>query len=80
MTSTLTFVVYYEVLRLSTFFVGFCWCHAMYKCCQYAIDDSKVCTCLLSISIKQALLFCKKPSLGPRKVTRDDKNGTKDVS
>jgi len=52
MTSALTFVVSYEVLGLSTSFVGSYWGHAMFKCCQYVIDDSKVCVGLLSISIK----------------------------
>ncbi len=43
MTSTLAFVVSCEVLGLSTPFVGSCWGHVMFKCYQYAIDDSKVC-------------------------------------
>ncbi len=33
MTSTLTFVVSCEVLGLLASFVGFCWGHAMLKCC-----------------------------------------------
>jgi hypothetical protein len=60
MTSTLLFVVSYEVLGLLTIFVGSCWGHAMFKCCQYAIDDSKVCASLPSISIKEALFFLQK--------------------
>ncbi len=80
MTSALTFVMSYEVLGLSAFFVCSCWGHAMFKCCQYAIDDSKKCACLPSISIKKTLLFCKKPLLGPRKMARDGKNGTKHVN
>jgi hypothetical protein len=54
MTSTLTFVVSCEVVGLSTFFVGSYWGHAMFKCFQYVIDESKVCVGLLSISIKEA--------------------------
>ncbi len=53
MTSTLTFVVFCCVLGTSTPFVGSCWGHVMFKCYQYAIDDSKVCVNLLSISIKK---------------------------
>jgi hypothetical protein len=53
MTFALTLVVSCEVLGLSTFFVGSYWGHAMFKCCQYVIDDSKVCVGLLYISIKK---------------------------
>ncbi len=60
MTSALTFVVSYEVLGLSAFFVRSCWGHVMFKCCQYAINDSKVCVSLPSISIKEALFFLQK--------------------
>ncbi len=54
MTSALTFVVSCEVLGLSTFFVGFYWGHAMFKCCQYVIDDFQICVGLPFISIKEA--------------------------
>jgi hypothetical protein len=80
MTSTLTFVMSCEVLGLSTPFVGSCWGHVMFKCYQYVIVDSKACANLLSISIKNNNQFCKKLLLGPRKVARDGKNGTKHVT
>jgi hypothetical protein len=51
MISILTFVMSCEVLGLSTPFVGTCWGHAMFKCCQCAANDSKVCIGLTSISI-----------------------------
>jgi hypothetical protein len=54
MTITLTFVVSCEVLGLTTPFVRAWWGHAMSKCCQYAIDDSKVCVGLIFIFIKEA--------------------------
>jgi hypothetical protein len=53
MISALTFVVSCEVLGLSTFFVGSYWGHAMFKCCQYVIDDFKICVGLPFISIKE---------------------------
>jgi hypothetical protein len=53
MTSALTFVVPYELLGLTMPFIGSCWGHAMFKCCQYVIDDIKVSTRLTSISIKE---------------------------
>ncbi len=52
MTSTLTwYVVSCEVLGLLAPFVMACWGHVMSKCCQYAIDESKVCVGLPLISI-----------------------------
>ncbi len=53
MISILTFVVSCEVLGLFTPFVGTCWGHAMFKCCQYAANDYVVCVGLTSISIKK---------------------------
>ncbi len=53
MSSSLTFVVSCEVMGLSVPFVGACRDHTMSKCCQYAIDDLKVCDGLTSISIKE---------------------------
>jgi hypothetical protein len=50
-TSTLTwYVVSYEVLGLSAPSIMACWGHVMSKCCQYAIEESKVCVGLPSIS------------------------------
>jgi hypothetical protein len=54
MTSTLASVVSCEILGLLAPFVGSYWGHAMSKCSQYSIDDSKVCVGLSSISIKEA--------------------------
>jgi len=34
-------------------FVGTCWGYAIFKCCQYAINDSKFNVNLTSISIKE---------------------------
>ncbi len=60
MTIVLTSIVSCEVLGLTTPFVGACWGHAMSKCCQYAIDDFKVCVSLTSISIKEAQSILQK--------------------
>jgi hypothetical protein len=79
-TFVLTFVVSCEVLGLSTPFVGSCWGHAMSKWCQYAIDDSKVCVNLPFFSIKETQSILEKPLLGPRKVGRDNKHGTKHMN
>jgi hypothetical protein len=50
-TSTLTwYVVSYEVLGLSAPSIMACWGHVMSKYCQYAIEESKVCVGLPSIS------------------------------
>jgi hypothetical protein len=46
-------IVSYKVLGLTTPFTRSCWGHAMSKCCQYAIDDTKVCVGLTIISIKE---------------------------
>jgi hypothetical protein len=53
-TTILTSLVSCEVLGLTTPFVGACWGHAMFKCCQYATNDSKICVGITSISIKEA--------------------------
>jgi len=53
MTSTLTFVVYCEVLKLLAPFLRTCWGHAMSKCCKYATNDSKIYVGFTSISIKE---------------------------
>jgi hypothetical protein len=60
MTFPLTFIVSYEVLGLLAPFVGSCSGHAMSKCCQYALDDSKVCVGLLFMSIKEAQSILQK--------------------
>jgi len=81
MTFTLTwYVVCYEVLGLSTPSVMACWGHVMSKCCQYAIEESKVCVGLPSISNFKTWLVWKKASLGARKVVRDHKNATRHVT
>jgi hypothetical protein len=74
MTFASTFIAYCEVLGLFTPFLGTCWGHAMSKCSQYPTNDSKVCVDLTSISINetQLILFWIKPSLGQRKVVRDN--------
>jgi hypothetical protein len=54
MTFVLTFVLSCEVLGLLAPFVGSCWGHAMFKCCEYVIDNSKVCVGMPSTSIKEA--------------------------
>ncbi len=43
----------FHVLGLITPFVGTSWGHVMSKCCQFAIDDSKVCVSLTFLSIKK---------------------------
>jgi hypothetical protein len=53
-TFALTSVVSCEVMGFLFCFVGVFWGHTMSKCCQYAIDDSKVCNGLILISIKEA--------------------------
>ncbi len=53
MTIAQTFVISYKVLKLTTPFIRSCWGHAMSKCCQYAIDDIKICVELTIISIKK---------------------------
>jgi hypothetical protein len=54
MTIVLTFFVSCEELALTTPFVGFRWGHVMFKCCQHATNDSKVCVNLTSISFKES--------------------------
>jgi len=49
----------------------------MPKCCQYAIDDTKISIDLMSIFIKSVNLFCKKNCLDQNKwerITRMAKN------
>lgn len=54
MITTLTFVVLFEVLGLTTPFITNCWGHTIFKCCQYVIDDTIICVVkLTSISIKK---------------------------
>ncbi len=75
MATALTFIVSCEVLGLTAPFVG----HAMFKCCQHAINDSKVCVGLTSISIKKHNPFCRKLSHGPKVMGRDEKSGSRHV-
>lgn len=49
---TLAFIVLFEVLGLTTPFIGNCWGHTIFKCCQYVINDTIICVVKLSISIK----------------------------
>lgn len=66
MTIALTYVVSCEVLRLATPFVGSYWGHEMFKCCQHAIDDLKICGGLTTISVKEAQFILQKILLGPK--------------
>jgi hypothetical protein len=77
MSISLTSIVFYEVLKLVKPFIENCWGHAMSKCCQYITNDTKAFVSLMPISIKKCLIFCKRQSLGPKKVGRGDKNGKK---
>jgi hypothetical protein len=52
MTSTLTSLVYCEVLKLLAP-LGLLGAHAMSKCCKYATNDSKIYVGFTSISIKE---------------------------
>ncbi len=79
MTMTMTYVVSCEVLRLETPFVGSYWGHERFKCCQHAIDDSKICGGLTTISIKETQIILQKLSLGPKRMGRGDKIGTMHV-
>jgi len=65
-TIALILIVSCEVLGLTTPFVGSCWGHAMFKCCQHAIDDFKICVNLAFISIEENNPFCKNLSHGPK--------------
>jgi len=49
----LTYVVFCEVLRLATPSIWACWGHTMFKSCQYATNNFKICVNLISISIKE---------------------------
>ncbi len=60
MTTTLIFVISCEVFGLVEPFIVSWWGHVMPKCCQYAIDDTKISSDLMSIFIKSVNLFCKK--------------------
>jgi hypothetical protein len=52
--------VFCQILGMLIPFVGACWGHAMSKCCQFAIDDTKVCVGLVLISIKLAQSILQK--------------------
>jgi hypothetical protein len=65
MTQALTFIVSCEKLGLAHPFVGSCWGHDMFKCCQYAINDSKVGLITISTrvtSLLQKTITCTKKS------------------
>jgi hypothetical protein len=58
---TLTFIVLFEVLGLTTPFIRNCWGHTIFKCCQYVIDDTTICVVkLTSISIKKCQSILQK--------------------
>jgi hypothetical protein len=67
MTNVLTFVVSCELLGLTTPFVGSYWGHAMFKCCQYATDDTKMSIGLTLISIKKCQSILKKTIIWTKK-------------
>jgi len=73
------FLLSCEVLGLLIPFVKSYWGHAMSKCCQHVIANSKVCLNLKLISIKDAQSICKRLSHGPKKVVRDGNNGKRHV-
>jgi len=54
--STMTFAlipfISCQILGLRTPFIGSCWGHAMFKCCKYAIYDTKIYVGLTSSSIQ----------------------------
>jgi hypothetical protein len=79
MTIALTYVVSCEVFRLVTPFVGSYWGHEMFKCCQHAINDFKICGGLTTIYIKEAQFILQKLLLGPKRMGRGDKSGTRHV-
>jgi hypothetical protein len=61
MITTLVFIVLFEVLGLTTPFKRNFWGHAIFKCCQYVIDDTKICVVkLTSISIKKCQSILQK--------------------
>jgi hypothetical protein len=68
MAIALTFVFSCEVLGLAISFLGTCWGHVMFKCCQHAVHDYKVCHDLTFISIREHNPFCRKLSHGPKEV------------
>jgi hypothetical protein len=45
---TLAFIVLLEVLGLTTPFIGNCWGHTIFKCCQYVLDDTTICVVKLT--------------------------------
>jgi hypothetical protein len=59
MTQALTSIVSCEKLVLAHPFVGSCCGHAMFKCCQYATNDSKVYVGLITISIRVTSILQK---------------------
>ncbi len=54
MTQALTFVVSCEKLGLAHLSVALFWGHVIYKCCQHATNDSKICVGLTTISMKES--------------------------
>ncbi len=59
MTQALTSIVSCEKLGLAHPFVGSCWGHAMFKCCQYATNDCKVYVGLITIFIRVTSILQK---------------------
>jgi hypothetical protein len=61
-TLALTFlqVVNYELLQLTSPYVGACFRHAMNKTCQYVISNDKVCVGMTQMLLKNAQLALQK--------------------
>jgi hypothetical protein len=59
MTQVLIFIVSCEKLGLAHPFVGSYWGHAMFKCYQYATNDSKGYVGLIIVSIRVASILQK---------------------
>jgi hypothetical protein len=77
MTNALTSFVFYKLLGLTTPFIRSCWGHAMSKCCQYAIDDTKVFIGLTSIPIKECQSILQKTITWTKKSGKSLKSGRK---
>jgi len=75
MTITLTFVISCAVLGLglAISFIGTCWGHVMFKCCQHAIDDLKI-----YVGLTFIIHFVDNYHMD-QKVGMGGKNGTKHV-
>jgi hypothetical protein len=61
----------------TTLFVGSCWGHAMFKCCQHATNDSKVCGGLTFIFIEETQSILQKTITLTKNNEKGNKRGTK---